>query len=185
MSSKKIEKFENPQRISELNPMSLLREIGVNRNSIICDIGAGTGVFSIPASQITQNKVYALDIEEDMINLLNERKTELSLTSLEPILVNTITLPLLPDTCDFVLMVTVLHEVDSPIKRLQNIKDVLKKDGKFLIVDFHKEQTPYGPPLSHRLDENTVVEWCESVGFKILKRLRLGANFYSVLATKI
>lgn len=185
MSLKKIKKFENPQRISELTPEALLSEIGVNRDSIICDIGAGTGVFAIPAAQITQNKVYALDIEKEMIELLNQRKIEFNLSSLEPILVKTKELPISSETCDFALMITVLHELDTPLDMLQNIKDILKKDGKLLIVDFHKEKTAYGPPIEHRLDENTVVKWCESVGLNIIKRIRLGDNFYSILVSKI
>jgi len=62
-------KFENPVRIKELKPIETLIRIGLKENHVVCDIGAGSGIFTIPASMITKNKVYALEINDAMLSI--------------------------------------------------------------------------------------------------------------------
>ncbi len=70
----RIEKLENPARLEELAPENTLKRIGLEPGMTFADIGAGTGIFAIPAAKMTTEKVYALEISEEMIQLLNQRK---------------------------------------------------------------------------------------------------------------
>jgi len=54
MNHKQIE-LENPERLAELSPKDTLMRIGLGEKDIICDIGAGSGIFTIPAAGITKN----------------------------------------------------------------------------------------------------------------------------------
>ena len=60
----KIEKLENPARIAELSPQNTLKRIGLEPGMVFADIGAGTGIFAIPAAIMTREKVFALEISE-------------------------------------------------------------------------------------------------------------------------
>lgn len=62
MNDKIISKFENQMRIEELNPRNTLIKAGFKDSMVLCDIGAGTGIFAFPASRISSNDIYALEI---------------------------------------------------------------------------------------------------------------------------
>ena len=181
MSKNKIDKFENNTRLAELNPTNTLIRAGLKENMVLCDIGAGTGVFAFPAIDITHNTVHALEISDDMIELLEFRKKERGVDPLKITKVLSDVLPLDSALCDMILMVTVLHEIKDPASLLAEIKRVLKKTGKLVIIEFHKKATPMGPPIDHRLALEYTEEICTSFGFKTADKFLLGENFYCIV----
>jgi len=60
----KQNKLENLESIAELSPKETLLRIGLGEQDIICDIGAGSGIFTIPAARITKNTAFALEIND-------------------------------------------------------------------------------------------------------------------------
>jgi|GEM_PF-2602649 len=66
----KQNKLENPDRLAELSPKETLMRIGLGEQDIICDIGAGSGIFTIPAARITANTVFALDINDEFLDII-------------------------------------------------------------------------------------------------------------------
>ncbi len=66
-------RFENPKRVEELNPKKNLIKIGLLRQSVFCDIGAGTGIFTFAAAGITENTVYAVEISGEMQGILRSK----------------------------------------------------------------------------------------------------------------
>ncbi len=181
MSKNKIEKFENATRIAELNSVETLIRAGMNDNMVICDIGAGTGVFAFPAADLTNNTVYALEISDDMIELLEYRKNERGIENLKIRKVDSAILPIDNDICDMILLVTVLHEIEDQESLLEEIKRVLKKSGKLMIIEFHKKETPMGPPIDHRISIEYTEELCNSSSLKTTHKFDLGDNFYCIL----
>lgn len=184
MSEKKIKKFENPLRIQELNPEETLRKAGLMGNMNICDIGAGTGVFSFPASELTKGNVYALDISDEMLELLEERKLERNVSNIITKKVISKELPLEDGLCHMAIMVTVLHEVEFKAEIIEDIKRILNPGGRLLIIEFYHRETPMGPPVDHRIAEEEVNMLCNSGGLKEIDRFSLGENFYGIVLEK-
>lgn len=181
MNDSKIDKFENPIRLAELDPMATLMKAGFKENMVLCDIGAGTGIFSFPATQISNNDIFALEISESMIKLLKQRVVERNTKNLIIKKVDSSVFPLESGTCDMALLVTVLHEIEDKQSMLNEIKRVLKPTGKLLIIEFHKRSTPMGPPVDHRISEELTQEICNNNGFKTIDKFSLGENFYGIL----
>ena len=75
-------KLENPTRMEELKPEDTLRRIGLQGNHVLSDIGAGSGIFAIPAAKITSNTVYALDINVEMLSLINDKAKQEGITNM-------------------------------------------------------------------------------------------------------
>ncbi len=73
MDSKKIKKFESKERLDELKPRETLKRAGFKDDMVLCDIGAGTGVFALPASKISREKIYALEKSDEMIKILKTK----------------------------------------------------------------------------------------------------------------
>lgn len=180
MNNKRM-KFENPVRLEELQPAATLEKIGLRDNDILCDIGAGTGIFAIPAAKMTKNKVYALEINEDMLALMAEKARAENIGNLHLLKTEDEHLTLEDNTADIVLLVTVLHEIKNKLIFINEIKRILKRQGKVAIIEFHKRQTPMGPPEAHRLGQHEASELLESQGFKTVQDFALGDNFYCLI----
>ena len=177
-------KLESQNRVNELKPTETLEKLGFKDGMTLCDIGAGTGLFSIQASKISKNSIYALDVSQDMIDYLNMQKEELSLESLIPIKVGGDELPLDENSVDLVLMVTVLHEVNNMELSLKEIKRIMKDSGKAYIVEFYKKETSFGPPVDIRIDNNDLINICKINGFKNIEEVKLSDNFYGLILEK-
>ena len=114
--------------------MNLLQ---ITEGKAVADIGAGGGWFSAIASKRVGEKgiIYAVDINEDAIKYINDRKIKQSLTNVLAILGKTDD-PFLPqDSVDAVLILNTYHEVAEPIKLLRNLKKSLKKNALVGIID--------------------------------------------------
>lgn len=183
MIEHQIKKLENPERIRELNPTETLAKAGLKENMIVCDIGAGTGIFSLPAAKITNKEVYALEIADKMIDYLEEKKKKQKIDNLKIIKVQGDKLPLEDQSCHLAIMVTVYHEIENKIKMLEEIKRILKPQGSLLIVEFHKKTTKMGPPMEHRISENEVKDNLLITGFSLTKEILNEENFYGHLYT--
>jgi len=181
MSKNRVEKFENKKRLFELQPYETLVKIGLKRDQIFCDIGAGTGIFTFAASGITEEKIYAVDISDEMIEVLSKRKNEGKVDQLEIIKVSDANLPIESSSVGLILLATVFHELEGPEKMLKEIKRIKKDTGKLAIIEFHKKKTPTGPPINQRISKEALVETCLKNGLKEFERFNLGKNFYVIL----
>ena len=180
----KIEKLENPARIAELSPQNTLKRIGLEPGMTFADIGAGTGIFAIPAAKMTTEKVFALEISEEMIQILSQRKEAAGLDNLDVRKVEE-SLPLDDKSCDLILMVTVFHELDDKEGMLKEIRRALKANGLLTIIEFHGYETPMGPPVSHRIAKEAVQEHADANGFHLVESFDLGDNFYCQLYKQV
>ncbi|MGO1470232.1 MAG: class I SAM-dependent methyltransferase [Tissierella sp.] len=178
MTHEKIKKFESKERLEELSPIETLKKAGFKEGLTLCDIGAGTGVFAIPASKISNENIYALEKSEDMIEILNNRTKEKKLKNLKVKKVKSTTLPMLDNTCDLVIMVTVLHHIDDKKTMVSEIKRILKEKGKLMIIEFHKRDTSMGPPIEIKISKEELEEFARDNELKIVDKFDLGDNFY-------
>jgi len=71
--ARKREKLENPARVAELKPEETLRQIGVRPGQTLCDIGAGSGLFSLAAARLGVRTVWALDTDDAILEDLRSR----------------------------------------------------------------------------------------------------------------
>ena len=173
-----MHKLDNPDRVAELSPPATLRSIGVHPGSVFCDIGAGTGVFTIPAAQLTGGPVYAIDVSADMLAIIEEKCRMLGITSVTTILPSAGHYPIEDGTCDVALMCTVLHDIVAPAPVLCEVRRVLKSGGRLAVIEFRKEPTRMGPPVARRLSEPQTQAMLEEIGFNKESRHDIGTQFY-------
>lgn len=181
MNEKKIKKFENEERLKELSPIETLKRAGFKDEMVLCDIGAGTGVFAIPAAEMSTNKIYALEKSSDMIKILNERIIEKDLKNLRVEKVESDIFPIKDNICDFLILITVLHHIEDKKTMIGEIRRMSKEKGRLLVIEFHKRETKMGPPIEIRISQKELREFAEEYSLKILNNFELGDNFYGYL----
>lgn len=181
MNEAYISKFENKTRIEELNPRHTLKKAGFKKGCSLADIGAGTGIFTFAAAKISKNHIYAFDVSDEMIEILNIRKKE---RKTHNIVIKKVASPSLPQSdksCDFALMCTVLHHIEDKDFMLKEIHRILNQNGVFICIDFHKSKTPSGPPEKFRMSEQEIIALCKNADFSVIDKYSMGENFNCII----
>lgn len=156
----------------------VIKKLGVKPEDVFVDVGSGLGNFAIAASKYAK-VVYATEISEDMLHELKKR-TE-GIENIKPILTDEYNTDL-PES-SYALLSNVLHEVDDKKLLLENVKKSLSKGGRIVVIDAIKADTPFGPPIHHRISEEEARDWLEQAGYKDIESVNLHAHFFCLTAT--
>jgi SAM-dependent methyltransferase len=159
--------FDAPDRDAWQKPEQVLDELSLERTARVADLGAGTGYFSVRiAKRVPEGKVFAIDIEPDMIRYLRERARRENLHALVPVLASAET-PNLPEPVDVVLVVDTYHHIDHRIAYFATLRASLRPGGRLAIVDF-KADSPNGPPLDHRISPEKATAELDAAGYSLV-----------------
>jgi arsenite methyltransferase len=166
-----IAMLENPQRDAEQKPEEVIAAMALKNGETIADIGAGSGYFAFRFARHVGNngRIYAVDINSDMVLFMNRHIRDLKLKNVVTIL-SAPDDPLLPDaSIDRFFICNTWHHVENRGNYMQLMKKMLKPGGQVVIVDYKKKQLPVGPPPEMKIGRREVVEQFESGGFKLIK----------------
>lgn len=161
--------FDDPARDAWQKPEQVIAALRLAPEAHIADIGAGTGYFAVRlARALPQGRVYAVDIERDMVRHLRERAAREKLPNLVPVLAAADD-PRLPERVDRVLIVDTYHHIDARVEYFRRLRAALKPGAEIAIVDFTLD-SPIGPPKSARLPAQTVIEEMQRAGYTLAAR---------------
>lgn len=178
MLKNKIEKFENKERLDELNPLLTLQDLGLKKESRVLDYGAGTGIFSIVAAKIAKT-VFAYDINTEFLQHIKDKAISYGLSNVHTVNVGELS-KIGQHSIDLILLVTVFHEMDDLDSLFENLTTLLANNGTIAIIEFHKNRTPFGPSVAHRISQQRVAKEFSTRNFHLLENKDLGENFYLI-----
>ena len=141
MSAAGADWLERPEREKEENPEGALDSIGIRPGMIVADIGAGTGYMSLRLAKRVgpAGKVYASDIQLEMLRRLRQNAEKAKLKNIETVLGSEIDPKLPAGQMDLVLLVDVYHEFSQPQQMLRKIRETLKPNGRLVLLEYRKE----------------------------------------------
>lgn len=171
--------LESEDREMWQNPDKILGAVDLQPDWLAVDLGSGSGYFTVPLSQAVR-KVLAVDVQKEMLNFLRSKIQRLGIENVELRLSKPDKIPVEEGSVDFVMSVNTLHEFGDRDKMIGEMWRILKKDGKLLIVDFKKEDTGFGPPVSIRLTKERAVKLFERRGFTLSKASELPYHYLLV-----
>ena len=132
--------LERENRDEEENTSLAIEKMPLQSNSIVADIGAGSGYYSFRIRErVPRGKVYALEIQEGMLEILRARKESLKDKLVEVKACTQQSLNLPKSCLDLAFMVDVYHELEFPKEVLQSVYYSLKENGKLLLIEFRGE----------------------------------------------
>ena len=132
--------LERPTREAEERTDLLLGSLPLEADDVVADIGAGTGYLSLPiALRVPQGRVLAVDIQQEMLDIVVQRSAAAGIRNVEPLLA-TETDPRLPaGTVDLVLLVDAYHEFSHPREVMTGIVQGLKRGGRVVLIEYRAE----------------------------------------------
>jgi SAM-dependent methyltransferase len=141
--------------------------MGLQPDAVVADLGAGTGYFAVRlARALPRGRVYAEDVEPDMVRYLTERAVREGLTNLVAVQGQPDD-PRLPESIDAAIMVDTYHHLENPDAFFAALRARLNGSGLLVIVDFKKdgpEDAP-GPPAAMRVAAEVAVAKLVTLGF--------------------
>jgi|SRR3989344_205641 len=165
-------------------PANILKTMGVA--GTVAEFGCGYGTFTIPTAKMISGKIYALDIEPEMMGITQRKAGDNRLRNVETVLRDFMTdgTGLNNGSVDYVMLFNILH-VDDPDILLKEAYRILKPRGKVGIIHWNYDPTtPRGPPMKIRPKPEQCMEWAEHSGFSNLTRYDLKPYHYGIVGVK-
>jgi len=166
--------LERPEREQEERTSRLVEALQLRPGEMVADIGAGTGYLTrrVAPRVLPQGKVFAVEIQQEMLDLLDRKLRAAGITNVVPVM-GTVTNPRLPtNAVDTIVMVDVYHEFDHPFEMTEAMCRALKPGGRLVFVEFRGEDENVPIKRVHKMTEAQVKKemsvhplvWKETIG---------------------
>ena len=166
--------LERSEREIEEMPETALDKIGIREGMTVADVGAGIGYFTVRLSKRVGDtgKVYAVDVQPEMLTMLKQRAAKANLKNIVPVLGSESDPKLPPAAMDLILLVDVYHEFSQPQKMLQRMREALKNDGRLVLLEYRKEDPHIPIRAEHKMSVEEAKTELEAEGFRLEKVLK-------------
>ena len=159
-----------------------------NKINNAAEFGSGYGTFSIPAAEKIKGILYAIDIDEKMIENLNRKISSSGKKNIKTIIRDFVDKGsgLGNNSVEYVMLFNILH-AEKPLVLLNEAKRILRPGGKVGIIHWlYSLETPRGPSLNIRPTEDQITGWLKISGLEILKgAFSLPPYHYGLIAGKL
>ncbi|MFQ3546045.1 class I SAM-dependent methyltransferase [Halobacillus rhizosphaerae] len=180
-SPEKAEKLLSDDRQKTVPVDQIIKLLDLQGNEKIADLGAGNGYLTLPLAQATKERVTAVDLQMEMLDMLAARAESEGLDNIERMESGIEKLNFPDGSFERAVTAFVLHEVSDLEQTLKEVDRVLNENGKLLILDWEKRDSDQGPPLNHRISSEDMAKAASKQGFK-LETGHLNENVYYILA---
>jgi ubiquinone/menaquinone biosynthesis C-methylase UbiE len=170
------------------DPRSNVLQMGLRDGMKVADLGAGSGHFTLAASAAvgTDGRVYAVDVQEDVLTHLKDSVHRTGRRNVETVWGNFEKeggTKLRDQSVDAVILSNTLFQVEHKEAAIKEIKRIMKSGGKLLVVDWAGSYGGMGPTPDHVVSEHEAEELFITGGFYKFKDFRAGPHHYAIVFT--
>lgn len=159
------------KRDREEATLRMREELKLKPGMSVCDMGSGNGYHTIPMAEAVgkDGKVYAVEIQPEMIEMLKSRAEKQGITHIETILGESHDPKLPPNSCDLILLVDVYHEFAHPQQMLAGMRQALKPGGQLVLVEFRAEDDSVPIKPEHKMSKEQINKELTLNGYKLVR----------------
>jgi ubiquinone/menaquinone biosynthesis C-methylase UbiE len=134
------EKFETESREIFHQRNQILASIGLKPGMKVADIGAGTGLFTLPFADAVgaEGKVYAVEIAPGFLTHIRARAQKANAANVETVLCTDRSVELPESSIDLAFICDVYHHFEFPRASLASLHKALKPGGEIVLIDFKR-----------------------------------------------
>ncbi|MBI2038701.1 MAG: class I SAM-dependent methyltransferase [Candidatus Niyogibacteria bacterium] len=171
-----------------LNPENVIKAIGVDTGMVVADFGAGAGFYTIPLARAVgpTGKVYALDVQKSVLEVVRSKAKQERLLNINPIWADLDSRGgshLADGSVHVVLISNILFQTDNKKEMLAEAFRVLEPRGKIALIDWALSARG-GPPTERVLKKDAAETLLEETGFRRLNEFSAGDAHYGLLYQK-
>lgn len=153
----------------------LLTNLGLKPGMTVCDMGCGNGYYSLKIAKLIgeQGKIYAVDVQPEMLTFLQQRAKEEQVENIVPVQGKFHDPQLPPDSQDLILVVDVYHEFSHPEQMLASMRKALKADGLIALAEYRAEDPDVPIKPLHKMSKKQIVKEYQANGLYLVKEFDL------------
>ena len=178
--------LEQPSRVEGLKIGEIVAKLQLKPGQVVADLGAGTGLFSVPMGKAVApgGRVYAVEIDEGYFPMILGKSKEGGLSNVKTVL-GEFTDPKIPARdVDLAFMHDVLHHIDDRAGYVKYAARYLKRDGRFVVIDFKADQSPHKGQPNLIVSQAEVTGWMKAVGLSKVQEIDLFPEKYFLIFSR-
>jgi cyclopropane fatty-acyl-phospholipid synthase-like methyltransferase len=175
--------LEQPSRLESLKVREIVADLKLKPGQVVADLGAGTGLFSVPMAKevVPRGKVYAVEIDKGYFPMIEGKAKESNLSNVNTVL-GEFSDPKIPaQDVDMAFMHDVLHHVEDRAGYIKNAARYIKRDGRFVVIDYKADQSPHKDQPNLIVSEQQVTGWMKAAGFSKVDKVDLFPDKYFLI----
>jgi len=168
------------------DPQHNLEQLGLGEGDQVADFGSGSGFYSLAAARAVGDtgRVFAIDIQKDLLQKLKSTAQAQRIFNIEIVWgdLEKIGGTKLRDMCiDAAIVSNILFQVEHKKETVREVKRVLKRTGRVLVVDWADSFGGMGPQPKDVLPEIETRKLFESAGFVFERSIMAGDHHYGLI----
>lgn len=157
--------LERPERERQERTDLLIAGLILSDDFVVADIGAGTGFFTFPIAQrVPKGKVFAVDIQPEMLARIARRKMLEKVVNVETVLGERDDPKLPKNQIDLAFIVDAYHEFSFPREMGERLKESLRPGGQLVLVEYRAEDPRVPIKRLHKMSEVQVKQEMAAIG---------------------
>jgi len=162
--------YEGFQREGWQQSERVILALGIRSGEHIADLGAGGAYFTFRLADATgaDGNVYAVDVDEDMVEYVETKAQANGYTSLTGV-VATNSDPLLPEQgVDLIFICNTYHHLENRVAYFEHAKKYLRPRGRVAIIDF-EGRTWFQRFFGHLTPASDIRNEMEAAGYRLVQ----------------
>jgi len=160
--------LERPTREREERTDRLINRLPLKPDSVVADIGAGTGYFSFPmAERVPDGRVLAVDIQQEMLDMIAARMAAEGVDNIQTVLGSERDPGLEPSSVDVVLLVDAYHEFSWPREMGEAMVRALKPEGRLVLIEYRAEDPSVPIKPLHKMSVKQARREMAAIGLEL------------------
>ncbi len=168
------------------NPEKNLKNFGISGGMTVADLGAGSGFYTLPAAKMAEGgTVYAVEIQKDFLDTIRAKAKDAHLDNVHALWGNIEKIggtKLSDKSADRVICSNVLFQIEDRLGFIEEIKRILKPEGKVLLVCHDPETSHLG--LKSAVPKEKARKMFEDNGFRLEKEIDAGSHHYGMIMSR-
>lgn len=175
--------------MSFLNPIKVIHQSAIPKGGTVADFGFGTGNFLELLSKEVgkEGKVYAIDIQKDIVKKVADEFRQKNITNTEFLSVNLEeekSTKIKDNSIDFVLISSVLFQSDNKENILKEAVRITKPNGRILFIEWKESFSGMGPHTDQIFPENQAIMMFKNFPVDLDRRIDSGIYHYALIYIK-
>jgi ubiquinone/menaquinone biosynthesis C-methylase UbiE len=173
--------LENPDRVASLQVDRVVHALEIKPGMRIADLGAGTGLFSLPLAKAAgpSGKVYAIDVDPGLLGIVSEKADAAGVTNIQTVVAGR-TDANVPEPVDLIFICDTMHHLPDQADYVKQLDKFLRAGGRVAVIDFLEGKWPEGHE-EFTITPTQVDAWMQAAGFrKSATHTFLETNFFHV-----
>lgn len=171
------------------DPQKIVDQFRLDHGHVVADFGSGSGFYTLAAAKAvgSAGKVYALDVQRDLLLRLKTEANNRGLRNVE-IITADLERPagslLRPETVHEVIIANLLFQVKNRDRVIEEAVRLLKKNGRLLIVDWRESFGNLGPTPAMIFGEDQARQLAENYHLQFMEGISAGEHHYGLIFKK-